>query len=82
MSQHNDLRPFLVDVFQELKEQQSALGALMDQVAALRDVLANASPEFSRQFSERLEYWQTQGASLKAETAAAFDATIQRLKEQ
>jgi hypothetical protein len=81
MSQQNDPRPFLFDILQQLKEQQSELSAVMNQVAALRDVLTGASPEFSRQFSERLEYWQTRAASHSADTAAAFDATIRRLME-
>jgi hypothetical protein len=82
MSRQNDLRPFLVDIFKTLKQHQSDLGDLMDNVSALRDVLGNASPEFARQFSERLEHWKARGASLKAEAAAIFDAIIQRLKDE
>ena len=79
MSEDKDLRPFLFDIFQLLKEQDKELKSVMNQVASLRDVLIGASPEFSRQFYERLEHWQTLGASHAAASAAALDATIQRL---
>jgi hypothetical protein len=79
MNENKDLRPFLFEIFQLLKEQNKDLGAVMNQVASLRDVLVGASPEFSRQFYERLEHWQTLGASHASASSAALDASIERL---
>ena len=76
----NEVRSLFVDVFKELKEMQSGLSVVMDQVASLRDLMKEASPQFTTLFSERLEYCQTQEASLRAETNAAFDEKIRQLR--
>lgn len=75
-----EVRSLFVDVYEELKEMQSGLSVVMDQVAALRDLMKEASPQFATLFSERLEYWQTQEASLRAETNALFDEKIRQLR--
>ena len=76
----NEVRSLFVDVYEELKEIQGGLSVVMDQVAALRDLMKEASPQFATLFSERLEYWQTQETSLRAETNALFDQKIRQLR--
>jgi hypothetical protein len=67
------------EILRQLKEQQSTLFTLMDQLASVRDVLKDASPEFAFRFSERVAHWQSLNASLRAETDAAFDEKIATL---
>jgi hypothetical protein len=81
MMHEKEFRLLLANVFGHLKEQQAALTSVMDQLASLRDVLKEASPGFSRAFSERLKYWQSQTVAINADSAALFDETIRRLKE-
>jgi hypothetical protein len=81
MMQERELRALLANIFEHLKEQQLAIASVMDQLASLRDVLKEASPEFARVFSERLKHWQSQTAALNAGSAKLFDETIRQLKE-
>jgi hypothetical protein len=79
MMNERELRGHLATIFMHLKEQQAAQTQLQNHLASLRDVLKEASPNFSRAFSERLEYWQHQTSALDADSAAGFDAIIAKL---
>lgn len=76
-----DLRKNLATAFLLLKEKQEEISGLRNEVAALRDTLAGASPRFQEMFSERLKYWQNAGRALHAETLAQFDEMILKLRD-
>lgn len=75
-----DLRRNLAAAFVQLKDQQAELFEVKNQVAALRDLLKEASPTFEQMFSARVEYWRTRGRALNAETLEQFDEIILRLR--
>jgi hypothetical protein len=74
-----DLRKNLATAFVFLKEQQSELFAVENQLAAVRDVM-KGSPKFAEMFSERLEDWQNRGRAVNAGMLAKFDEIILRLR--
>jgi hypothetical protein len=75
-----DLRKNLAMAFVYLKEQQSELFEVKNQLAAVRDIMREASPNFARMFSERVQDWQNQGRAGNAEMLAKFDEIILRLR--
>jgi hypothetical protein len=75
-----EVRAYLVMLFTHLKAQREELDLVMDQVASLRDVMKDASPNFARLFDDRVKYWQNRVASLRAGTNEEFDKMIARLK--
>ena len=76
-----NLRKNIATALVLLKEQQTELFALQDQVAAMRDLMKGASPNFARMFSERVAEWQNRARSLRADTSAQFDEIILRLRD-
>jgi hypothetical protein len=75
-----DLRKNLAMAFVFLKEQQSELFEVRNQLAAVRDVM-KSSPKFAEMFSERLEDWQNRVHDANAEMLAKFDEIILRLRD-
>jgi hypothetical protein len=75
-----EIRSMLATIFEHLKENQEALSHVMDELTSLRDVLKQASPGFTQAFDERLKYWRTQNAALRADSNRVYDATIRLLR--
>jgi hypothetical protein len=75
-----EVRAYFVMLFTHLKAQREELDMVMDQLAALRDVLKDASPDFARAFDERLKYWQNRASLLRAGTIEEYGKMIARLK--
>lgn len=64
------LRNLIVDpaALLHIKEQERELFELKNQVAAMRDIIKDASSNFARMFSERVESFQSQGGALNDES--------------
>jgi len=80
MMNEEDLRKNLAIAFVYLKEQQRDLFALHDQLAAVRDLMKEASPNFARMFESRVAGWQSQGRTLNDDTLSKFDEIILKLR--
>jgi ABC-type transporter Mla subunit MlaD len=77
-----EIRSTLATIFENLKENQDALSNVMDQLTSLRDVLKEASPGFSEAFEDRLQYWQSLNADLRADSNRTYNMTIRLLRGQ
>jgi hypothetical protein len=75
-----DLRKSLAAALLYLKEQERELFELKNQVAAMRDIMNGASPNFARMFSERVEAFRNQGGALNDRTLNLFDEMILKLR--
>jgi hypothetical protein len=75
-----DMRKSLATALLYIKEQERELSELKNQVAAMRDIMKDASPNFARMFSERVESFRSQGDALNDETLKIFDNMILKLR--
>jgi hypothetical protein len=81
MASEKQLRNVLIEVFQHLQGQRSAISSLLAEVAAVRDSLIEIGPQYDDILSRHRARHVKASSSLAHEDLAKYDRIIQQLRD-
>jgi len=81
MTSENQLREALISAFEHLKQQNSALHNLTNEIAAIRDALIEIGPKYKEILVRHRGRGMRETKPLASSDSQIFDAIIQQLKQ-